>query len=522
VHLDILNGGLIPYGTALNAQLELVERRRRDEVPDTLILLEHPHVITTGKRTDDTDILLSRERLKKLGVEIFPVGRGGQATYHGPGQLVGYIIVHLQAHHRQVKRFVRNIEEVLIRLLSSKYGIEAERDPDHTGVWVGNSKIAAVGIQIREKVTFHGFALNVNTDLRGFSWIVPCGIRDRGVTSIERLLGRRVPIEEVKAGVHDIFPRVFGYDDSSLGTFEEKSQSDPKRMRRDPGLGPGPKPPWLRVPIPGGGRSLSTERLLRELGLHTVCREANCPNRMECFSGGTATFLILGDVCTRRCAFCNVGKGIPQPPDPKEPAALAEAVTALGLSHVVITSVTRDDLPDGGAAHFAECVRWVRQRSPDVSVELLIPDLRGRVAALGVVMAAGPDVLNHNIETVPRLYPQVRPGADYTRSLGVLTEAKRRGGEGLLTKSGLMVGLGETTDEVRSVLRDLREAGCDLLTVGQYMAPSKDHTPVREYVAPETFDAYAGYARKIGFRGVASAPLVRSSYRAAEMLASTR
>lgn len=335
------------------------------------------------------------------------------------------------------------------------------------------------------------------------------------------------------------------------------------------------KPEWLRTPVRGGKNLTTVKRVLKELHLHTVCTAANCPNRMECFSNRTATFMILGDVCTRNCRFCNVSTGRPLEVEEDEPERIARAVVSLGLKHVVITSVTRDDLPDGGAAHFAATVRAVRRavqavrpsvnsvKAPDennapgafrasgapgavrsvqgdeavqaaqasqrddarpenfthpgITIELLIPDLQGDIGALRTVLDSKPDILNHNVETIPRLYPEVRPQADYRQSLEVLRRTKELD-PSRYTKSGLMVGLGEKPEEIEKVMDDLREVGCDFLTIGQYLAPSASHYPVAEYVHPDQFEEYRRIGYRKGFSFVASAPLVRSSYRAAEMM----
>jgi lipoic acid synthetase len=274
-----------------------------------------------------------------------------------------------------------------------------------------------------------------------------------------------------------------------------------------------PKPAWIRVKAGNAeGRFGEIKRMLREQQLHTVCEEAACPNIGECFGRGTATFMILGDICTRRCPFCDVGHGKPLPPDADEPEKLADSVARLKLRYVVITSVDRDDLRDGGAGHFAAVVAAVRRKSPETTIEILVPDFRGRMdIALEQLGAALPDVLNHNLETVPRLYKQARPGADYAHSLQFLAAFKARYPQ-LPTKSGLMVGLGETDAEILDVLRDLRAHGVDMLTIGQYLAPSAHHLPVARYVPPETFTMYADEARAMGFSGAACAPMVRSSY----------
>lgn len=273
-------------------------------------------------------------------------------------------------------------------------------------------------------------------------------------------------------------------------------------------------PRWLRRPLPRLGKKPSVEKQIRDLGLHTVCEEAKCPNRAECFGRGTSTFLICGETCSRHCTFCSVGHGSPSPLDPHEPENVARAAVEMGLRFVVLTSVTRDDLPDGAAAHFAQTISAIKAALPKAGVEALIPDFGGNTEALERVLASEPHVLNHNIETVPRLYPQIRPQAIYRRSLDVLSAAARRID---WVKSGMMVGLGETPDEVRQVLRDLREAGCNVLTIGQYLRPTPRQVSVREYVEPSRFAEYREFAHMLGFRKVFSGPYVRSSYRAEEI-----
>jgi lipoic acid synthetase len=277
------------------------------------------------------------------------------------------------------------------------------------------------------------------------------------------------------------------------------------------------KPDWFKVPANSGAANEEVIRLIRSLNLHTVCEEANCPNAGECFSRQTATFMLLGSQCTRRCTFCAVGKGLPEQPDPEEPARLAEAISQLKLKHVVLTTVTRDDLPDGGAQHFAEVIQAIRAKIPEhtPAIEVLISDLQGNWDALDVIIAASPEVINHNVETVPRLYPTVRPQAVFARSVELLRRVKLKRPD-ILTKSGIMVGLGETSDEVLAVMQELRAAGCDLLTIGQYLAPSKLHHPVVEYIHPDQFKTYSEAGLALGFRHVASGPLVRSSYHAGD------
>jgi lipoic acid synthetase len=274
-----------------------------------------------------------------------------------------------------------------------------------------------------------------------------------------------------------------------------------------------PKPAWLRRRLPSGPEYERLRTLLRDHHLTTVCQQALCPNQFECFGRGTATFLLLGERCTRTCRFCAIGHGPLGPPDPDEPQHVAEAVRILGLRYCVLTSVTRDDLADGGAAHFAAVVRAVRDVSPGTRVELLIPDFQGDAQALATVLAAAPEVLNHNLETVPRLYPAARPQAIYGRSLELLRRV-RVIAPNTVTKSGIMVGLGETRAELRQLFADLRQAHCDLLTIGQYLQPSRDHLPVTRFVPPEEFIELRGEALALGFRAVAAGPFVRSSYQA--------
>ena len=276
-----------------------------------------------------------------------------------------------------------------------------------------------------------------------------------------------------------------------------------------------PKPEWLKIKIRTNPEERAVEEILKRLALHTVCQEALCPNRMECFSSKTATFMILGRVCTRNCTFCNVESGEPSCIDADEPEKIASAVQELGLSYVVITSVTRDDLPDGGAKHFADVITSIKKRNPPTHIEVLIPDFQGSLESLKIVADAKPLIINHNVETVPGLYPEVRPSANYKRSLELLKNSKKLDAS-ILTKSGIMLGLGEKEVDVVQVMKDLRESDCDFLTVGQYLAPSKLHHPVIEYIHPDVFEKYKKTGLELGFKFVASGPFVRSSYHAGE------
>jgi len=282
------------------------------------------------------------------------------------------------------------------------------------------------------------------------------------------------------------------------------------------------KPDWIRVKIPASPAVNDLKKLLRENKLVTVCEEAACPNLPECFTHGTATFMIMGDKCTRRCSFCDVAHGKPDPLDPDEPLHLGKTIAKMGLRYVVVTSVDRDDLRDGGAGHFAACIKAIREYSPHIRIEVLVPDYRGRMEiALAVTGSELPDVFNHNIETVPRLYKQARPGSDYAHSLQLLKEFKKRY-PGIPSKSGIMLGLGETNDEIAATLKDLRDHEVDMVTLGQYLQPSKYHMPVARYVTPEEFKMFGDLAKELGFKNVASGPLVRSSYHADRQAAALR
>lgn len=309
-------------------------------------------------------------------------------------------------------------------------------------------------------------------------------------------------------------------------TYSAPSRSTPESHQRDseklakipikvePAETPLRKPDWIRIKLSASDEITRIKQLMRERNLHSVCEEAACPNLNECFQHGTATFMIMGDLCTRRCPFCDVAHGKPLPLDKDEPAHLADAIQAMALKYVVITSVDRDDLRDGGAGHFADCIQQIRLKTPQTKIEILVPDFRGRMEKAVAILAQQPcDVFNHNLETVPRLYKQVRPGSDYQGSLELLRQYGQAHPQ-TPTKSGLMLGVGETPEEVKQVMQDLRTAGCSMLTLGQYLQPSKAHLPVQSYITPEQFDNYAVIAKDLGFKQVASAPMVRSSYHA--------
>ncbi|MBS1195591.1 MAG: lipoate-protein ligase B/lipoate synthase, partial [Actinobacteria bacterium] len=486
--------GRMPYREAWDLQRAFHEGRASGRAAaDYLLLLEHPPTYTIGTGGEAAHVLASPEELAGLGAEVLRVDRGGDVTYHGPGQLVGYPIVHL-GEQPDVVAYVRRLEQVLIRALDG-LGIPAWAEPGYTGVWTAQGKVAAIGVRTARAVTMHGFALNVSGDLGWFRHIVPCGLADRPVASVSGLAGRRVSLEEMVAAVVPQFAAVFGHEEVeaqsaaftrgagkeeggfevdrlvAAGAFTPQGRAAIPLTRGGRLPGEPARPEWMRVKADLGAGYRSVKGLVGGLALHTVCQEAGCPNIFECWTAGTATFLLLGDVCTRACSFCEVTTGRPAPLDPEEPARVAEAVARLGLRHAVLTSVDRDDLPDGGAGVFAATIGHIRERVPGCAVEVLVPDFKGDAAALGTVMAAGPEVLNHNLETVVRLQREVRTAASYGRSLALLARAKKLAPDGLV-KSGLMVGLGESAEEVCGALADLRAVGVDVVTIGQYLRPT--------------------------------------------------
>jgi lipoic acid synthetase len=530
--------GRVPYAEATDLQVAL-----HAGADDYLLLLEHPHVYTLGTRADPSHVLVPPAR---VGAELASTDRGGDVTYHGPGQLVGYPIITLPVWRDRmtdVVGYVRQLERVIVAVLA-RFGIGARVDGKYTGVWVGDEKIAAIGVKVARGRTRHGFALNVDPDLSMFDHIVPCGISDRGVTTMARLLGAAPAMADVVDAVIPEIAAEFGYEtvDHQAVAFTGASAAPPTHLSHDASTGlaaggatssgepvrllgrlaaagvelrdadePFRRPEWMRVRAQLGAGFQETKRLMRGLSLTTVCEEAGCPNIYECWSERTATFMVLGERCTRACGFCLVDTRHPLAPDPDEPARVADAVTRLGLRHAVVTSVARDDLPDGGAGHFVETIAAIRTRAPRVTVEVLIPDCKGDAASLARLFDARPDVLNHNLETVARLQRAVRPNAGYARSLTVLARARAAG---LVTKSGLIAGLGETDDEMRRAIVDLRNVGVEILTVGQYLRPSRAHAPVARWWTPDEFEALRVFAVGLGFTHVESGPLVRSSYHA--------
>lgn len=486
---------------------------------DHLLLLEHPNVVTLGVRAKPENLLIDAEEAAALGCEIVDTDRGGDVTYHGPGQLVGYPIINVAdkpGAMADTRAWVRSVEQVLIDALSDLGLSDVGRDPEYPGVWVDVTgpaprKIAAIGVRLTRGRSMHGFALNVDPDMSWFSRIVPCGIADRPVTSI-RAEGIDASMADVVAAVSRRAAEAWSRGDTDVGAVDA---APPPGKSTNQSVAVELKPSWLRPRAVMGEDYRSLRKRMRSLDLVTVCEEAGCPNIYECWSEGTATFMLNGERCTRACGFCLVDTSKPMAPDPLEPDRVATAVAEMELAHAVVTAVARDDLPDGGASGFAATVEAVRRRSPGTAVELLIPDCKGDPDALDIVFASRPDVINHNLETVLRLQRSVRPQASYARSLAVLGRAKAAG---LVTKSGLIVGMGETDEEVVGALADLRAVGVDIVTIGQYLRPSASHLPVARWWTPAEIDAVADAGRAMGFAHVEASPLTRSSYHARSSL----
>jgi lipoic acid synthetase len=490
-----------------------------------------------------------------VGAELVAVNRGGDVTYHGPGQLVGYPILSLppkrggRAGLSDTVGYVRSVEQLLIDALGELGVANAGRLREHPGVWIDPDgpaprKIAAIGVRLTRNRTMHGFALNVATDMAYLrDHIVPCGIADRPVTSLaeegvqvdlrdvvdvvarlaaERWGGGAVERADVawRHTPDDLAPFSRGAGPGAVvGDARAHTAGAPVRLLgrlARAGVTEGlaiaeRKPEWLRPRVRIGHDVLAVRRTLRDHGLVTVCEEAGCPNLSECWAEGTATFMILGERCTRACGFCLVDTRKPAAPDADEPRRVAAAVHDLGLTHAVVTMVARDDLDDGGAAAVAATVAAIRAAVPACAVEVLISDLRGDAGSLETVLAARPDVVNHNLETVARLQRAVRPSAGYARSLALLARARAAG---LATKSGLIVGMGETDDEVDGALADLAGVGVGIVTIGQYLRPTSHHLPVHRWVEPAVFDRYRRVGEALGIRHVQASPLTRSSYHA--------
>ncbi|MGE0730539.1 MAG: lipoyl synthase [Acidimicrobiia bacterium] len=535
--------GRVRYRDALALQQALYDRPGTNH----LLLLEHDPVYTLGVRAELANVLTPPE---DVGAELVKVQRGGDVTYHGPGQLVGYPVLDVTSRRgggmADTAAYVAGVAQLLIDAVADLGLLGCTYDPAYPGVWaparlgeppgLPPRKLAAIGVKLSRGRSMHGFALNVTDEpLPWFGHIVPCGLTDRSVTSLARE-GIVVTMRQVVDAVTRRAAERWGGPDARVDRADvvwraRADGSDLAPFSRGEGAGAPVrlvgrlaaagvtdglavterKPDWLRPKVRHVGEVLEVRKLLRGLDLVTVCEEAGCPNLSECWADGTATFMINGEQCTRACGFCLVDTSKPRPLDPDEPRRVAEAVARLGLHFAVVTSVARDDLPDGGAAAFAATIRAIRATVAGCRVEVLIPDCKGDPAALGVIFDARPDVLNHNIETVARLQRAARPSASYARSLGVLGSAKRAG---LVTKSSIIVGMGETDDEVCQTLGDLAAIGVDIVTVGQYLRPTSHHLPVARWVEPDAFARFKAAGEAMGIAHVESSPLTRSSYHA--------
>jgi lipoic acid synthetase len=534
--LHIIDCGLADYRDVLQQQHQLHKERQQGEIPNTVLITEHPPVITLGARQSANKLLASRDDLAQQNIDVVDIRRGGGTTAHNPGQIVFYPILNLHQLRLDVNEYIRTLEQIGMELLK-QLGVQSSRRTGFPGLWVENNrpssivyrpsrKIASIGVRVSKFVTYHGMAINIQNDLGIFDHIVPCGLENVKMTSVLNETGKKHPMNEVKSCLSQLL----------VQHFKSKIQNPKSKI--------GKLPPWLKRPLPASDKYNSTETVLNSLKVNTICHNANCPNRGQCWSRGTATVLILGNICTRNCKFCSVTCGKPLPPDPTEPARIAEMAEQMGTKYLVITSVNRDDLPDGGAGHFHDCINQVRNKCPNVKFEILTPDFRNcQAQAIEILADALPFVFAHNIETVPSLYRKARPGGNYQRSLNLLKLAKETYPAPTLdlmtshhlqglktvrmphiwststaqsrcgaTKSSIMLGLGETDAEVEQALKDLRDVGCDRITIGQYLKPSKDSLEVVEYIPPAKFDWWKKRAIELGFNWVISTPFARSSY----------
>jgi len=537
----------VAYREALALQTAIFKQG----VDQHLLLLEHSHVFTYGPTSNLATNLLCNPA--DVNAELVEVQRGGDITYHGPGQLVGYPLLSLQPKHgasgpADTRAYIHDLEQVIIETLVELGVSNAGRQTQFPGVWLDPDtpkarKICAIGVKVgsgsTERRTMHGFALNVNPDLAYMrEHIVPCGIGQWPVTSLAEE-GVDASMEQVV----DVIARlatnrwgsesstrsdvVFKHSPDDLSAFSRgEGAGEPVRLIKrldDAGVQGGlsisvRKPDWMRTKIVQSAEVAAVKQTVRDLQLTTVCVEAGCPNLSECWKDGTATFMVLGERCTRACGFCLVDTQKPLAPDSDEPRRLAQAVRQMGLDYAVLTMVARDDLDDGGMQHVAQCVKSIRSENELAQVETLISDVKGS-DALDILIAERPDVLNHNIETVARLQRAVRPSAGYARSLAVLA---RSAAAGLTTKSGIIVGMGETREEVEMTLIDLASVGVQIVTIGQYLRPTSHHLPVARWVEPAEFVHYKQFGESIGLSHVESSPLTRSSYHAKQAQRSSR
>ena len=532
--------GKLPYGEAYILQKGFHSATSQETSPfDYLLLLEHNNVVTIGRSGDINNLLVSKKILHEKNIEFYETDRGGDITFHGDGQLIGYPIIRLD-DPKKVVPFVRKIENVIIDSLA-ELSIEAFSKTDDTGVWTKEGKIASIGIKVSKWTTLHGFSLNISENTKGFDFINPCGSSEEHVVSIQQY-DETVSFKEVTEIISRKFVEIFKYEkvDKQFSQFTPRQLKKKKEFHIDQLVNNGvfnasknsvpitlnssvksepERPEWMKVKANLGKDYLSLKSLIKEKRLNTVCEEASCPNIYECWSMGTATFMIMGDTCTRACGFCDVNTGKPCDLDMDEPYRVAESVKIMGLTHAVITSVNRDDLDDGGSAFFAKTIDEVRLKNNQTSIEVLIPDFKGSKEAIDNIINANPEVLNHNLETVPRLQREIRTAASYGRSLALLQYAKESHFLGK-TKTGLIVGMGEEFEEVISVLKDLSRINIDIVTIGQYLRPTQRHRLIDRYVSEEEFEQYKTIGQELGIPHIESGPLVRSSYHAKDSFAS--
>jgi len=533
-----------------------------------LLLLEHPPVFTLGARASLDNLLVDPT---EVGAELVKADRGGDITWHGPGQLVGYPILSVPGKRgggmADTVAYVRSVEQLIIDTLTDLGLPNVGRLREYPGVWVepesdSPRKIAAIGVRLSRGRSMHGFALNVDPDMSWFDKMIPCGITDKAVTSLATegidvsmkdvvdsllvraekqwgTLDRQDVVWRAPADLADLTPFSRGEGPGeTAGTAESpliEAPADDSHLEgtsvrisgrlAEAGVTSGlqistRKPDWMRVKADMGPEYRRLKGIMKSLDLVTVCEEAGCPNIFDCWNDGTATFMVCGERCTRKCGFCLVDTRHPEAVDPDEPHKVAEAVEKMNLEYAVITMVARDDLADGGAEHVAQTIRAIRDRKPHARVEVLISDCKGEADSLDVINNARPDVLNHNIETVPRLQRVARPSASYARSLAVLGRAKTAG---LTTKSSIIVGMGESFDEVVSTMADLAAVGVDIVTIGQYLRPTSNPLPVARWVEPAEFDEWKRIGeQELGLVHVEASPLTRSSYHAKQAEAAAR
>ncbi|MDP6323717.1 MAG: lipoyl synthase [Acidimicrobiales bacterium] len=514
--------GKVRYRDALAVQQAINKHERGNY----LLLLEHHPVYTMGIRASLDNLKTDPET---IGAELEEANRGGDITFHGPGQLVGYPLLKLKGKRgggmADTAAYVNEIESLLIETCKD-LGIEdVGRIERYTGVWVNPNgpeprKIAAIGVRLNKARTMHGFALNVNPDMTFYDHIVPCGITEYGVTSLEKE-GINTTMKEVVDLVSEKAERLWSQKKAIRADVLWGNETNTDKSLVQIGIDQTAKrrkPEWMKVKLETGPEYRRLKKLIEEKQLVTVCEEAGCPNIFDCWNDGTATFMIGGERCTRACGFCLVDTRKPKPLDTYEPERVAMAVAEMGLRHAVITSVARDDLKDGGAEHFAMTINMIREINPETKIEVLIPDFKGDPESLNTIFEAKPDVLNHNIETVPRLQRRVRPSAGYARSLSVLARANK---ENFITKTSLMVGLGEQESEIDECLVDLAAIGCDIVTIGQYLRPSPQHLPIKKWVNPIAFERWKNIGENLGISHVEASPLTRSSYHARQAFEST-